>query len=261
MMRSLWTAASGMIAMQRNIDVISNNLSNVKTTGFKKSRAEFEDLMYQNLRISGAQNVAGDRLPTGIQIGMGARAVDVHKIFTEGDLLNTGNQLDVAIEGDGFFKVEDANGDDAYTRVGAFKLNSDGEVVTSGGYKLQPNFTVPPETQNLVVSEDGHITALDKRGEPLQEADIPLYTFINSSGLKARGRNLYMPTEGSGDPVQGTPGVNNVGTLAQGFLESSNVDIVEEMVDMIVAQRSYETNSKAITTSDSMMQTANQMKR
>lgn len=261
MMRSLWTAASGMVAMQRNLDVISNNLSNVSTTGFKKSRAEFEDLMYQNLRISGAQNVAGDRLPTGIQVGMGVRAVDVHKIFTEGDLKNTGNQLDVAIEGDGFFRVEDVNGDDAYTRVGSFKLNVDGELVTSGGYRLQPNFTVPAETQNIVITEDGHISALDKNGEALQEGDIPLYTFINSAGLKARGRNLYVETEGSGDPVEGTPGENNVGTLAQGFLESSNVDLVEEMVNMIVAQRAYETNSKAITTSDTMLQTANQMKR
>jgi flagellar basal-body rod protein FlgG len=192
---------------------------------------------------------------------MGVRAVDVHKIFTEGDLKNTGNQLDVAIEGDGFFRVEDVNGDDAYTRVGSFKLNVDGELVTSGGYRLQPNFTVPAETQNIVITEDGHISALDKNGEALQEGDIPLYTFINSAGLKARGRNLYVETEGSGDPVEGTPGENNVGTLAQGFLESSNVDLVEEMVNMIVAQRAYETNSKAITTSDTMLQTANQMKR
>ncbi|PIE68999.1 MAG: flagellar basal-body rod protein FlgG [Deltaproteobacteria bacterium] len=261
MMRSLWTAASGMVAMQRNIDVISNNLSNVKTTGFKKSRAEFEDLMYQNLRISGAQNLAGERLPTGIQIGLGVRAVDVHKMFMEGNLTNTGNQLDVAIEGDGFFKVEDANGQDAYTRVGSFKLNSNGDLVTSGGYRLQPGFTIPAETQNVVITEDGHLTALDQHGEPLLEGDIPLYTFINPAGLKAKGRNLCVPTPGSGDPVEGTPGVNNTGTLAQGFLESSNVDIVEEMVNMIVAQRAYETNSKAITTSDSMLQTANQMKR
>ena len=250
-----------MVAMQRNIDVISNNLSNVSTTGFKKSRAEFEDLMYQNLKISGAQNVAGDRLPTGMQVGMGVRAVDVHKIFTEGDLTNTGNQLDVAIEGDGFFKVEDANGDDAYTRVGSFKLNADGDMVTSGGYKLQPNFNVPAETQSVVITEDGHISALDKNGEALQETDIPLYTFVNPAGLNARGRNLYSATDGSGDPVEGTPGQDNFGTLAQGFLESSNVDLVEEMVNMIVAQRAYETNSKAISTSDTMLQTANQMKR
>lgn len=261
MIRSLWTAASGMIAQQMNIDVTANNLANVNTTGFKKSRAEFEDLMYQNLKISGAQNVSGDRLPTGIQVGMGVRAVDVHKIFTEGDLTNTGNELDLAIEGDGFFKVEDANGDDAYTRVGSFKLNVDGELVTSGGYRLQPIFTVPDETQNIVVTEDGHISALDKNGETLQEGDIPLYTFINPAGLMAKGRNLYVETDGSGDPIEGTPGENNVGTLAQGFLESSNVDLVEEMVNMIVAQRAYETNSKAITTADNMLQTANQMKR
>jgi flagellar basal-body rod protein FlgG len=192
---------------------------------------------------------------------MGVRAVDVHKIFTEGDLTNTGNELDLAIEGDGFFKVEDANGDDAYTRVGSFKLNVDGELVTSGGYRLQPIFTVPDETQNIVVTEDGHISALDKNGETLQEGDIPLYTFINPAGLKAKGRNLYVETDGSGDPIEGTPGENNVGTLAQGFLESSNVDLVEEMVNMIVAQRAYETNSKAITTADNMLQTANQMKR
>ena len=261
MMRSLWTAATGMIAQQTNIDVLSNNLANVNTTAFKKSRAEFEDLMYQTMRIAGTQNQAGQITPTGMQIGMGVRPTTVHKFFAQGDFQNTGNPLDVAIEGNGFFLVQDQNGDDAYTRAGNFKLDSDGRIVNANGYPLQPEFTVPDDTVNLVISETGHIAALDKNGEELAGGDLTIHTFINPAGLNAVGRNLYMPTEASGDPIEGTPGEDNYGTLAQGFLEGSNVQMVDEMVGLIVGQRAFEVNSKAVTTSDAMLQTAINVKR
>ncbi|AGW12431.1 flagellar basal-body rod protein FlgG [Megalodesulfovibrio gigas] len=260
MMRSLWTSATGMIAQQLNIDVISNNLANVNTTGFKKSRAEFEDLLYQDQKIAGTETEGGRRIPTGIQVGMGVRPTTVHKFFSQGDYQNTENPLDMAIEGDGFFLV-DANGEEAYTRAGAFKLDNEGTIVTANGYTLQPEFTVPAETVNVVITQDGAITALDKNGDELAAANIPLYTFVNPAGLKATGRNLFVPTEASGDAVEGTPGENNVGTISQGFLEMSNVEIVDEMVNMIVGQRAYEINSKAIQTSDSMLQTATNLKR
>ena len=262
MMRSLWTAATGMVAQQLNIDVISHNLANVNTTGFKKSRAEFEDLIYQNMRIAGTVTGtdAGQTIPTGIQVGLGVRPTTVHKFFSQGDYQNTSNPLDLAIEGDGFFRVL-VNGEEVYTRAGAFKLNQDGTIVTANGYVLQPEFTVPTETKNLIVTENGHITALDAKGDELASADIPLYTFINPAGLEAKGRNLYNTTEASGDANEGVPGENNVGTIAQGFLEMSNVEVVDEMVNMIVGQRAYEMNSKAIQTSDSMLQIAVQLKR
>ena len=260
MMRSLWTAATGMTAQQLNIDVISNNLANVNTASFKKSRAEFEDLMYQSMRVAGSAAEGDNQIPVGLQVGMGVRPVAVHKFFEQGDSQNTGNALDVAIEGDGFFQVQ--VGDQLmYTRAGAFKLNSDGTVVTANGYILQPEFAVPPETRNISISEDGHIAALDADSNALAAADIPLYTFINPAGLDARGRNLYVPTTASGDALEGVPGENNVGTLSQGFLEMSNVEVVDEMVNMIVGQRAYEMNSKAVQTSDSMLQTAVNLKR
>lgn len=260
MMRSLWTAATGMVAQQLNIDVISNNLANVNTIGFKKSRAEFEDLMYQSLKIAGSPTEAGNLIPTGMQVGMGVKPTTVHKFFTQGDFQNTGNPLDMVVEGDGFFQV-DVNGTMHYTRAGAFKLDNEGRVVTANGYVLQPEFTVPVETKNIVVTESGHIAALDNAGEELASTDIPLYTFINPAGLKASGKNLYLATEASGAATEGTPGENNTGTIAQGFLEMSNVEIVDEMVQMIVGQRAYEINSKAVQTSDQMLQTANQLKR
>jgi flagellar basal-body rod protein FlgG len=260
MIRALWTSASGMIAQQMNLDVTANNLANVNTTGFKKNRAEFEDLMYQNMKIAGATNQTGNQLPVGMQIGMGVRPVSVHKLFTQGDFQNTGNQLDIVIEGDGFFRI-DRNGEEAYTRNGAFKLNSEGVIVSDNGHPLQPEFTVPAETQNIVITEDGHLTCVDKSGAELAATDIPIYTFVNPAGLKAEGRNLYVATDGSGEAVESVPGQNNAGTLAQGFLEMSNVEIVEEMVNMIVGQRAYEANSKSISTADSLLQIANQLKR
>ncbi|MFW5733492.1 MAG: flagellar basal-body rod protein FlgG [Oceanidesulfovibrio sp.] len=260
MMRSLWTAATGMIAQQLNIDVISNNLANVNTIGFKKNRAEFEDLLYQNMRIAGTETVGGQRIPTGIQVGMGVRSTTVHKLFSQGDYQNTENPLDLAIEGDGFFRI-DVNGEEAYTRAGAFKLNDEGTVVTANGHPLDPEFNVPEDTVNLVVTSDGTMSALGRGGEELATAEIPIYTFTNPAGLKAAGRNLYYPTEASGDAVQGTPGEEQFGTITQGYLEMSNVEIVDEMVNMIVGQRAYEINSKAIQTSDAMLQTATNLKR
>jgi len=260
MMRSLWTAASGMVAQQLNIDVISNNLANVNTIGFKKSRAEFEDLIYQNLKIAGTPTEGGNLIPTGIQIGMGVRPTTVHKFFSQGDFQNTDNPLDMVIEGDGFFQVL-VNGEEHYTRAGAFKLDNEGTIVTANGHVLQPEFSVPADTVNVIVNENGRLTCLDRNGDELAATDIPLYTFINPAGLKSTGKNLFVETEASGAAVEGTPGEENVGTIAQGFLEMSNVEIVDEMVNMIVGQRAYEVNSKAVTTSDQMLQIANQLKR
>lgn len=260
MMRSLWTAATGMVAQQLNIDVISNNLANTNTSGFKKSRAEFEDLMYQTMRIAGSATDGDNRTPVGIQVGMGVRPTAVHKFFTQGDFQNTGNPLDMAIEGEGFFQV--LVGDQLmYTRAGAFKLNQDGTLVTANGYPLQPEFTVPPEAKSIAISERGRITALDANGQEIAAGEIPLYSFVNPAGLEAKGRNLYTPTEASGEAIEGVPGEENLGTIAQGFLEMSNVEVVDEMVQMIVGQRAYEMNSKAIQTSDNMLQTAVQLKR
>ena len=260
MIRSLWTAATGMVAQQMSIDTISNNLANVNTIGFKKSRAEFEDLMYQTIKIAGTQTEGGNLTPTGIQMGMGARPTSVHKFFSQGDFQNTGNPLDIAVEGEGFFLV-DFNGTEAYTRAGAFKLNNEGTIVTANGYPLQPEIQIPPETVNVVVSETGHVAALDREGNELAATDLQLYTFQNNAGLSAIGRNLYIPTEASGAATAGTPGEDNVGTLAQGFLEGSNVELVDEMVNMIIGQRAYEINSKGISTSDQMLQTAINVKR
>ena len=260
MMRSLWTAATGMVAMQMQIDTISHNLANVNTTGFKKSRVEFEDLIYQNIKMAGSVVQGDTRVPTGIQVGMGVRPTTVHKFFSQGDYQNTGNPLDFAIEGDGFFQVM-VNDELMYTRAGAFKVDQDGRVVSANGYVLQPEFIVPAETKTISMSEKGHLAALDVNGEELAGVDVNLYTFINPAGLQARGKNLYSPTEASGESVEGEPGTDNVGTIAQGFLEMSNVEVVEEMVAMIVGQRAYEMNSKAIQTSDSMLQTAVQLKR
>jgi len=261
MMRSLYTATTGMVAMQLQIDTLSNNLANVNTLGFKKSRAEFEDLMYQTLAVAGTQNEGGSRLPTGLQVGMGVRPTTIHKFFTQGDFQNTGNQLDIAISGQGFFRLQDAAGNDVYTRAGAFKLNQDGTVVNANGYTLQPAFTVPSQATNVVITERGVINATDAQGNVLATTTIPLYTFINPPGLTALGRNVYQVTDASGAAQELTPGDQNAGTLVQGYLEMSNVQMVDEMVGLIVGQRAYEANSKSITTADSMLQTAVNLKR
>lgn len=261
MMRSLYTATTGMVAMQMQIDTMANNLANVNTIGFKKSRAEFEDLMYQTMAVAGTQNEGGSRLPTGLQVGMGVRPTTVHKFFQQGDFQNTGNQLDIAISGQGFFRLQDPAGNDVYTRAGSFKLNQDGTVVNANGYTLQPTFTVPSQTTNIVVTERGVINATDSAGNTLATTTIPLYTFINPAGLNAQGSNVYKTTDASGAAQELTPGDQNAGTLVQGFIEGSNVQMVDEMVGLIVGQRAYEANSKTITTADSMLQTAVNLKR
>jgi flagellar basal-body rod protein FlgG len=260
MIRGLWAAASGMNCMQLNLDVIANNLANVNTVGFKRSRADFEDLLYQTIRMAGTENADGTQVPTGMQIGMGSRPTAVQQIFTQGDYENTGNDLDWAIEGRGFFKIL-SNGEELYTRAGAFKLDRDGYVCTSNGDRLQPEFTVPPNTTSISIDPYGLLVASDPNGSPLASVQLTIFDFANPAGLYSMGRNLYRTTQASGEPVEGNPGTENLGTIAQGFLEQSNVDVVKEMVDMIVTQRAYELNSKTVQTADEMLGLANNLKR
>ena len=260
MIRGIWTAATGMSAQQLSIDTVANNLANSSTAGFKKSRSNFEDLMYQTQLIAGAITPGGGQIPTGIQVGMGVRPTSVQKIFTQGDYVQTGNDLDMAIQGDGFFRV--LHGDEElYTRAGNFTLDSEGFITNSVGDRLQPEISIPEGTILVSVQANGRLTAHGQNDSILLEADIPVYTFINASGLYAAGQNLLKPTEGSGEAVEGTPGTDGVGTVTNQMLEMSNVDIVEEMVAMIVGQRAYEANSKALTTGDRMLETATALKR
>ncbi|MCL6582446.1 MAG: flagellar basal-body rod protein FlgG [bacterium] len=262
MIRSLWISASGMEAQTLNIDVISNNLANVNTTGFKRSRADFQDLLYQTLRPAGASSSLGTQVPTGIELGQGARAVAVQKLFLQGDYQKTENELDLAIEGDGFFQVIKPNGEMAYTRSGALKLDSQGRLVTSDGFPIAPEITIPADTEKINIGSDGLVSVKLAGQESFTElGSIELVNFPNPSGLSSIGRNLYERTGASGDPVAGTPGQDGLGTIAQGYLEMSNVSIMEEMVNMIIAQRAYEVNSKAMQTADEMMRLASNVKR
>lgn len=243
------------------MDVIANNLANVNTSGFKKSRADFVDLLYQNLRAPGASTSSGGEIPTGIQVGMGTKPVSVQKIFSQGDYIETKNQLDLAIEGKGFFKIL-SNGEELYMRSGAFKMDSEGYIVTSEGDRLQPELSIPAETVTLTVDAGGNIEALAADGVTiLANGQLSLYSFANPAGLLSAGGNKFRPTGASGDPVEGNPGVDGMGTVAQGYLEMSNVDVVEEMVNMIAGQRAYEIASKSIRAADEMMQMANNIKR
>lgn len=260
MIRGLWTAATGMTAQQLNLDVIAHNLANVNTTGFKKSRAEFQDLLYQTHRFPGTETADGQQIPAGIQIGMGTRPIAVQKMFSQGDYVQTKGKLDLAIEGDGFFTIL-RNGEEYYSRTGSFKLDSNGTIVDAEGNALQPEFVVPAEAVEVAVDSGGNVTALDEAGNELATTRLTLVRFVNSGGLFAVGKNLYRSTAASGDPVEGNPGEEGYGTIAQGFLEMSNVDVVTEMVQMIVAQRAYEINSKAIQTADEMLNIANNVKR
>lgn len=263
-MRSLWTAASGMTTQQFNIDTISNNLSNVNTTGFKKQRAEFEDLLYQTLLMAGTPATEISEVPTGIQVGHGAKVSATQKMFSQGSLQQTENKTDMALEGEGFFKVRLYDGSEAYTRDGTFKIDSNRQIVTSNGYFLDPPVILPDEFQreSLSISQDGRITVkLIGENEAIQVAQMELYRFVNPAGLQSIGQNLFKVTGASGDEIPGQPALNGMAKIHQGFLEMSNVKVVEEMVNMIVAQRAYETNSKAIQTSDSMLATAIGMKR
>ena len=259
MIRSLWTAASGMAAQKLNMDVIANNLANVNTSGFKKSRADFEDLLYQNLRAPGASTASGGQIPTGIQVGMGTRPVSVQKIFSQGDYVQTDNDMDFAIEGKGFFKIM-SNGEEVYVRSGAFKVDSEGYVCTSNGERLQPEFSIPADTDKFSIDSGGKMACLGPNGTELASAQLTLYSFANPSGLLSIGGNRFRPSEASGDPVEGNPGVDGMGTVAQGYLEMSNVDVVEEMVNMIAGQRAYEVSSKSIKAADEMLQMANNIR-
>lgn len=262
MMRAMWSAASGMTAQQLNVDTIAHNLANVNTAGFKRMRVDFQDLMYQTLRVPGSPATESVQLPTGIQIGLGTRAAATVKNFTQGAFEQTGNSLDLVIEGKGFFQVTLPSGETAYTRAGAFKQDSSGNVVTSDGYILEPQITIPPDASDISVMNDGTV-AVTIPGEPEARTvgTIQLAMFPNPAGLSNIGNNLYVPTAASGPPKVGAPGLEGIGRLSQGFLELSNVAVVEEMVNMIVAQRAYEASSKAIRVSDNMLDTANNLQR
>lgn len=262
MIRSLWTAASGMVGQQFRIDTISNNLANVNTSGFKKSRVDFQDLLYQTTRFAGTPTTAGAQVPTGLQIGHGVRPVASQKIFGQGTFQQTDNPLDLVIEGDGFFQILLPDGQIRYTRDGAFKTDGDGRIVTSDGFPLEPDLFVPADAMDISVGSDGTVSVMTPNDpEPQNIGQIELVRFVNPAGLKSDGRNLFTATAASGEPTVGTPGLDGFGNLAQGFLEMSNVQVVEEMVSMIAAQRAYETNSKAIQASDDMLQNANNLRR
>lgn len=262
MIRALWTAASGMQAQQKNIDVVAHNLANVNTTGFKRSRADFQDLIYQNLKSTGAPATNSTQVPTGIQIGLGTRLAAVTKIFSPGDFSQTGNELDIAIEGDGFFQIQQPDGTTGYSRAGAFKRDSQGRVVTSEGNPLLPEIVIPSNTTKINIGTDGTVSVQQAgQNAPTTVGNIQLATFSNPSGLSAQGKNIYLPSDASGTATTGTPGQNGLGSVAQGLLEMSNVNVAEEMVNMIVGQRAYEINSKAVQASDEMLQTANNLRR
>lgn len=261
MIKALNTAASGMQAQQTNMDVISNNMANVNTTGYKKSRAEFEDLLYQNVKEPGAQSGANSIAPTGVQVGLGVKTSSVAKDFEMGSPKITSNPLDLMIEGNGFFPVQMPNGQIAYTRDGTFKKDPSGRIVDRNGNVLQPEITIPPGTTAIEVSATGVVQSNSSNGlETQQLGQIQIVNFVNPAGLRAIGKNLFLPSNASGTPLQGIPGENGMGNVSQGQLESSNVNIVDEMVNMITAQRAYETNSKAMQAVDQMLQSVNNLR-
>jgi flagellar basal-body rod protein FlgG len=260
MIRSLYTGTSGMNAQQLNIDVISNNLANVSTTGFKKSINTFQDLLYETLKVPGSPTSADTESPTGILVGLGVRPAAVTKVFSQGELIQTENELDVAIEGAGFFQIELPNGNIAYTREGAFKLSSAGTIVNSNGYTVLPALTIPEGANRVNISDTGVVSAvLAGESESTEIGTMELAIFVNSGGLASAGNNLLLETNASGAPAIGAPGDDGYGQLIQTFLEGSNVNIVQELTNLITAQRAYEINSKSIQTSDEMMQTTNQL--
>jgi flagellar basal-body rod protein FlgG len=260
MIRSLWISKTGLEGQQTQMDVIANNLANVTTNGFKKSRAVFEDLLYQTIRQPGAQSSQQTQIPSGLQVGTGVRPVAAERIHTQGNLQQTGNNLDVAINGAGFFQVQMPDGTTEYTRDGSFQTNSQGQMVTSSGYPLLPAITIPANALNVTIANDGTVTVTQPATvTPVQIGNIQLATFINPAGLQSQGENLYAETASSGTPTVGNPGTNSAGLLNQGYVETSNVNVVEELVNMIQAQRAYEINSKSITASDEMLQKLTQM--
>jgi len=262
MVRSLWSAASGMIAQQKNMDVVAHNLANVNTYGNKKVRAEFQDLLYQTLRDAGGVSGDGTQYPQGLQIGLGTRVAATHRVFVQGPLQTTDNPTDIGIQGEGFFQIQMPDGTTAYTRDGSFKLDSQRRMVTSDGFLLQPAITFNQDApiESFVISSDGRVSnTVD--GQQVEIGQITMARFINPEGLYSYGKNLFFETAASGAPIVENPGTGAMGVLTQNTLEMSGVQIVEEMVNMIVAQRAYESNSKAVTTSDSMLEIANQLKR
>lgn len=260
MLRALTTAATGMIAQQTNIDVISNNLANVNTSGYKKVRAEFQDLFTQTLKAPGAQGAQGTNQPVGIQIGLGTRTSATNRIFTEGAFKSTGNTLDAAIEGNGFFQVQLDDGTLAYTRDGSFKIDGNGQLTTSDGYVIQPQVTIPTNATDIVITPDGRVSVSTAGSTTQTEVgSLQLAKFANPAGLLAIGKNLYQETSASGTAIQGTAGQEGFGTVQQGFLEGSNVQVVEELISLIQAERAFEMNSKLITASDNMLKTVNRI--
>ena len=260
MIRSLWISKTGMDAQQTQMDVTANNLANVSTTGFKKSRAVFEDLLYQTIRQPGAQSSQQTQLPSGLQIGTGVKPVATERLFTQGNLQQTSNPLDIAIQGNGFFQVQMPDGSAAYTRDGSFQVNAQGQLVTASGFAVQPAITVPANVLSLSVSRDG-VVSVTRAGQAAatQLGTIQLTSFVNPAGLQSMGENLYTETAASGTPGTNAPGTNGMGLLSQGYVETSNVNVVEELVGMIQTQRAYEINSKAIQTSDQMLQKLSQL--
>ena len=254
MIRSLWIAKTGLDAQQTNLDVISHNLANVSTNGFKRSRAVFEDLLYQTLRQPGAQSSQQTQVPSGLMLGVGVRAVSTEHIHMQGSLQRTENPLDMAVNGNGFFQIQMPDGTLAYTRDGAFQRDSTGQIVTSSGYPLSPAITIPADTLSITISRDG-IVSITQVGNPAptQVGNVQLATFINNGGLQSVGENLYVETASSGTPTPNTPGSNGSGLINQGMVETSNVNVAEELVTMIQTQRAYEMNSKAVSTSDQML--------
>jgi flagellar basal-body rod protein FlgG len=254
MIRSLWIAKTGLDAQQMQLDTVAQNLANVATTGYKRSHAQFEDLVYQNLRQTGAQETQQNTLPSGLQLGTGVRPVGTARVFSQGNLTRTENPLDFAITGLGFFQVQMPDGTVSYTRDGAFRVDATGQLVTANGYAVQPAINIPPNSTSLTIGIDGIVTVLTPgNAAPVQIGQLQVASFINPGGLDPMGQNLYRETNASGTPTVGTPGLNGLGTLSQGYLETSNVNVVEELVAMIQTQRAYEINSKSIQTSDQML--------
>ena len=252
---ALWTSKTGLDAQQTRLSVISNNLANVNTTGFKRDQAVFQDLMYQNIRQAGGQSSEDTQLPSGMSIGTGVRIVATEKLHTQGNLVQTGNSLDIAIQGRGFLQILKPDGAISYTRDGSFQVDANGQMVTANGYQLQPTITIPSNAQSITIGEDGVVTVLaGGAATPTQVGNIQTVDFVNPTGLQPIGNNLFLETAASGSPQTGTPGLNGLGTLASGALESSNVNVVEELVNMIETQRAYEMNSKVISTTDQMLQ-------
>ena len=260
MIRSLWISKTGLEAQQQQMDTISNNLANVSTNGFKRSRSIFEDLLYQNLRQPGEASSQQTSSPSGLQVGTGVRPVATERIHTQGNLQQTGNKLDVAINGEGFLSVLTPNGAIAYTRDGSLQTNSQGQIVTANGFALQPPITIPADAESVIIANDGTVSVVQSGSPiPVQIGSMQLATFINPTGLQSKGANLYEETASSGAPKFNLPGVNGTGTLSQGYVETSNVNVVEELVNMIQTQRAFEINSKAITASDQMLQKLSQL--